>query len=510
MKITERNRGLAWATVLALLAFTRSPTIADDNLDAIKTRLADLEQQNQAMKARLSEMEINANENWLSAARAEQIKGIVRDVLADAKSHESSPNGYGVGYNNGFFIQSDDKNFKLSIGGVLQVRYEMALHHANNAAFISKPLPQGDNENSSGFDIRRARLNFTGTAFSPNLFYRFEGDFFGNATGGFTVTDAYVGYAFSDKIKVRAGAFKTPFTKSEQEYDANLELERPEVNFPFDAQRSLGVSLFGDIIKDKFSYELNANDGSKSNTFRFVDSSSNVTTISSTTTPSYNLDNRLAFYGRLQYAGAGTIKEFYDGGEADLRSDTRPFIWMLGFAGGYESQNSGAAAFPQNSLSVVGLGTTNAQGFAKAYALNGDIFRATLDWSAKWQGLSVNTAAYFQQVNANPFAGSAGAGLPFNTQKTSFFEHGYYAQVGYMLIPRRLEVLGRAGFLLDEGAPTVGQFYTLGVNYYLNGNNAKVLLDINYSPQAAYTDASTLQIANTREVVARIQLQLKF
>ncbi len=270
------------------------------------------------------------------------------------------------------------------------------------------------------------------------------------------------------------------------------------------------MSLFGDIIKDKWGYEVNANDGSKSNTFRFVDSNSNVTTVSSTSTPSFNLDNRLGFYARMQYAGSGKISQFYDGGEADLRTDNREFIWMLGAAGGYESQDSGPAAFPQNSLTIPGIGSGGSSGFTKAYALNGDIFRGTLDWSAKWQGWSFNTAAYFQQVNANPFAGSTTAGLPFNTSHASFFQHAYYGQVGYMIIPAKLQIVARAGALLDEGDPKIAQFYTLGTNYYLYGNNAKVTADVSFTPQAAYTDASTLQITNTQQVVFRLQLQLKF
>jgi hypothetical protein len=79
-----------------------------------------------------------------------------------------------------------------------------------------------------------------------------------------------------------------------------------------------------------------------------------------------------------------------------------------------------------------------------------------------------------------------------------------------MVIPQRLELVGRAGILLDEGDPNIATYYTLGANYFLYGNNAKILADINYVPETAYTDAATLQIANTNEVVLRVQFQLKF
>ena len=511
--MNQREIARTWGVVL-MLAVAATPALAEvsqDDLASLRARLAELEKRDEALRSKVVELESKEDSNWMTQERASQIRSIVEETLADAKSRGQFADGPTVGYNNGFFIQTPDKNFKLTMGGVAQVRYEYALHQTDDARFKTKPLAQGDRENASGFDIRRARLNFTGNAFSPDLFYRFEGDFYGSSTGGFTVTDAYVGYSFSDQYKIRAGAFKTPFTKAELVYDANLQLERSEVNFPFDPQRTLGVSLFGDIIKDHLGYEVNANDGAKSNTLRFVDTNNNVTTVSTTSTPSYNLDNRLSFYSRVQYANdAGTIREFYEGGEADLRRDNSSFIWLLGGAVGYESQNSSGAAFAQSSVTVPGLGSNDSPGYLKAYALNGDLYRATLDWSAKWHGLSVNTAAYFQQTNANPYAGSTTAGLPYNVNKASFFQQGYSAQVGYMIIPQRLELIGRYGVLLDEGDPNIAEYYTLGANYYLYGNNAKILADVNYTPETAYTDAATLQIANTKEIVFRMQLQLKF
>jgi hypothetical protein len=177
---------------------------------------------------------------------------------------------------------------------------------------------------------------------------------------------------------------------------------------------------------------------------------------------------------------------------------------------GYESQNSSGAAFAQNSLTIPGLSAAStSQGYMKAYALNGDVYRATLDWSAKWHGFAVNTAAYFQQVNANPYAGSATAGLPYKNM-SSFFQQGDYVQLGYMIVPQRFELLGRAGILLDEGDSNIAQYYTLGAKYYLYGTNANILADLDYTPQTAYTNATTLQILNTEEIYFRLQLQLKF
>jgi hypothetical protein len=507
-----KNRALSLAlgvAVLTAVSHVASAAVSDSDIAAMKAQLDALAKQNAALQQKVNDLSQKEEGAWLDAQRTEEIKNIVKDVLADAKTHDHDVDGgVKVGYDGGFYIQDPTPNFKLVVGGLLQFRYDYTRNHVNNNAFTTKPLAQGNTENSSGFDIRRARINFSGYAFDPKLFYRFEGDFYGGTGGAFTVTDAYAGYAFNDLFKFRVGSFKVPFSKVELVYDALLEIERPEENFPFDPVRALGASVFGDFIKNKLNYEVNVNDGSKSNTLRYVDAASNVTTITSTNTPAYNLDNRPAFYGRLQYS-PDSIAPFFDGGEADQRKDNDKFIWLLGGAVGYESQNSSGATFAQNTLNVVGIGSNNSPGF-KSYVLNGDIYRATADFSAKWRGLSINSAVYFQQINAEQYAGTTTGGLPYGVGKTSFNQTGYYAQVGYMVIPRTLELIARGGVTLDEGDPNIAEFYALGAVYYFHGNGAKIYADVDYSPEADYTDGATLQIANTQELTLRVQLQLKF
>jgi hypothetical protein len=227
-----------------------------------------------------------------------------------------------------------------------------------------------------------------------------------------------------------------------------------------------------------------------------------------------NLDNRLGYYGRMQWAGSGKLSDFAD--EADLRTDNRTFIWLLGGAMGYESQNATNNAFPSPQNSTVGLGVSNGDGPGFiTYTLNGDVFRGTVDWSAKYQGLSLIASGYFQQFNANPgntsatSPGTVSTG-PFGATDSSFFQWGGYGQVGYFVIPRRLELVGRVGVLGTEGYPNLGEFYTVGANYYLYGHNFKILSDLTYTPEAAYTDAAESLLQNTHDVIGRVQMQLKF
>jgi hypothetical protein len=518
-------------SIRAALAASLLTLISGGAVMAADAPAADVNAELGALKARIAELEKKENENWLTAERTSQIKAIVQDVIADSKTRGNFADGINAGYDNGFFIQTADKNFKLVIGGFVQFRYTYAYYHNsadNTAAFKQAGVSQ---TNASGFDIRRARVSFSGNAFSPDIFYKLEGDFYNgtnlnnaslastttsssasgsssgvqtsSTSGNFIVTDAFLGYRWSDLLKLRAGSFKVPFTKVELMSDTKLDImERPEENTPFDAQRAIGISLFGDIQKDKLGYEVNMDNGSNSNIYR------RVTTANGNTAglANYNYGNRPSFYARVNYAGAGTVSEFYSG-EADLRKNNSDFIWMLGAAGGYESQNSTDYTFVRNTTTVQGIGKNDGPGFASNYVLNGDLFRGTADLSAKWQGWALNSAAYFQQVNANPGANTA---LPYGTDKASFFQSGYYAQLGYMIVPQKLELVGRGGVLLTEGDPNIGEYYTAGANYYLFGNNAKVSADVTYSPEGAFTDAGDGSIQNSHEVLFKLQLQLAF
>jgi hypothetical protein len=511
------TRRAAVAAAVSVLAVTAATKAADAPQD-VSAELA-------ALKARIAQLESQQGDNWMTKERESQIKKVVDDVLKDAKSRGDFLGGAQVGYSSGsgFFIQSPDGNNKLNISGFVQARYEYAYQNAFNGRHFTRTIPaslgssgsgnaavtitQPDPGNSSGFDIRRARVSFSGNIFSKDLTFKLEGDFYGNSTGNFTITDAFVAYRFDDALKVKVGSYKVPFAKAELMSDTVMQFaERPEELVAFDPVRALGVSLYGDLVKDQLSYEFSVNDGGSSNTLRQDD----------TVGLAANLDNRMGYYGRLQWAGAGKISDFAE--EPDLRDDPKDFIWMLGLAGGYESQNATNYSYPspQSSTSIKGLSNAaGTAGFAGNYALNGDVYRATLDWSAKYQGLSVNVAGYFQEINVNPGNVSSTSGTtigygPYGAGKTSFFQWGGYGQIGYFVVPQKLEIVARAGVLGTEGAPNIGQFYTLGANYYVYKHNFKIVGDVTYIPEAPYTDAASSLLQNSQDIVFRLQAQLKF
>jgi hypothetical protein len=86
-------------------------------IDALRAQNADQSRQIQELKA--------ANgEQWLTEQRAEQVRGVVRDVLADSSTRSSLfPSGATAGYDRNFFVASADGNFRFNLEGQIQVRY---------------------------------------------------------------------------------------------------------------------------------------------------------------------------------------------------------------------------------------------------------------------------------------------------------------------------------------------------------------------------------------------------
>ncbi len=510
------SRGNKWllSAAIAAAVLAAAPVFAADTSTSADS---DVQTELQALKAKVAQLEQKEGDNWLTEQRVDQIKAIVQDVIKDSKNRGTfMDSGLTMGYNNGFFIKTEDGNFKAVLNGYIQPRFDLIYNQRPDNHSSASPLSSSRSEdNAAGFDVRRARIKLTGNVFSPNIIYKFYGDFYGgqnytgssgpsDSNGGFTVLEAFVGYNFNDQFKFKVGAMDVPFTKTSREADTNLDLMvRPEVFTAMDGvdtQRTMGAELYGDIIKDTFNYELQMNNGMNSNQNRRPD-------INSTSVA--NLDNRLGFYGRLQFAGSGIIKDFDD--EPDLRKDTSEFIWMVGGGVGYESQNATNNSLPDaQTTATEALGTINSPGFT-TYTINGDIYRATLDFSAKYQGWSFLTAGQFAQTNANPGTGVPGVGaLPYGASNSSFFAQAYYASIGYMLIPKKFEIVGRYGCLLTEGSPNIGEYYTLGANYYLVGNNAKIQADVTYSPEAVQTDTGDTQLQNAQELAFRVQFQVSF
>ena len=96
-------------------------------MDSILGELEQLRDENAKMKLDMDELRAASSDDWLTEQRAEEIRGLVTDVLADADVRANLQGaGMTAGWSEHFFLASSDGRFKLELGGLLQVRYMLS------------------------------------------------------------------------------------------------------------------------------------------------------------------------------------------------------------------------------------------------------------------------------------------------------------------------------------------------------------------------------------------------
>ena len=116
MNLTKQVGLVVGAAALTLTSGSFADTTPEANTD-LKAKL-------DSALARIDQLEAKQNDNWLTEQRADEIRGLVQDVLADADTRASLlAQGMSAGYEDGFVLSSADANFLLRINGQLQTRW---------------------------------------------------------------------------------------------------------------------------------------------------------------------------------------------------------------------------------------------------------------------------------------------------------------------------------------------------------------------------------------------------
>ena len=477
---------ISTAVAAAIIVGVAGPAMAAD--ESVTVQLANLQKQISALNAKVVR---------IKSEQTAAIRKIVDETLAESRRQSAAMDQLSAGYDNGFYLKSG-KDFSLVFNGLLQARYTYS-HVENTIGNAGTALGSHYSGDMNGFGLPNAMLWASGTLFQHVLF-KFGGNFGSTssfntaATGTFQLIDAWAGYSFAPWLNVRAGSMIVPFAPVKTIAN-NGGSEFPDFatsSLPFLPGYGLGADVYGVIGKGKFTYSVMVDNGSNSQ--NLVDSTSPLA--------GTGRDNRLGFYTREQFFGAGKPADFLD--EPDLQWHKK-LVWAVGVGLGYESQNSSATAFPggQSSTKIAGLSTQSSGFLASPYTLNGNVYRATLDFRSKYRGWSLFPAVFYQQINS-------GADVIPGLPTTSVAQYGYYVQTGYFLLPHKLEMAARVGQLFTDGLPNEMEEYTLGLNYYLFGENAKIQSAVNYIPNEAALTNNVGSVANTQDIYGEVQFQLKF
>ncbi len=365
----------------------------------------------------------------------------------------------------GFTFTTPDEKFQLTLGGRMQFRY----------TFMDN---DGTTQDTSQWDAKRIRLIAQGYAYTKDLTYTLEFDPRAYATAANKgLINAWLNYKLIDEAQLMVGQFKSPWSRQELVSDGSLQfVDRSIAVDAFKPSYEIGAMLNGKIASGLAYYYAGIFNGA-----------------GQTSTRSSN-DN--LFVAR---AVVNPLGDFLNT-EADIEMSPKP---LLSIGANYfrNTLNKTSSAVTVPATQVTGMDVTNAPYAASggwlfkdtvasdAFAIKGDkldIDSYGADLAFKWMGISLQGEYLLAQAE------NQRSGRLLRAQ-------GFYAQAGYMLLPKTLEVAFRYSYL-DPNRDVSNDIMTeqIGaVSYYFNKHNLKLQADIgNIHDQAkrAMTDAMQYRV----------------
>ena len=365
-----------------------------------------------------------------------------------------------VGYDGGFLIasqrnqelQASDSPFLMRINGWGQVR-QTTFSSAN-----AKP-------DRNQFQLARARLIFSGSAFTEDFAYFFQFDGRSSSGDNFRLLDYLLTYDLGhhvwglDKgtVGFKAGKYKMPFDMARYLSARELEFnDRSMASTFFDVNRSLAWGLYGRSQRGRIPWNWEA--------ALF----NGLVTGGAETGSSGSLDNNFAYSARAYCYPTG---DWGVGELADFKGHCRLATRVgAGFANS-TIDKSGSTEF--EAVRVVDSGLQLAMVLPDA-ADQYTVSLYSIDASMKYSGWSATFEYYFRQIND-----IQGASVP------DLFDHGHWLQIGKFAVPDRLELLtrwsrvqGNSGTLgtIDQESMEIAT----GFAWYIRDQNAKFTADATF------------------------------
>jgi phosphate-selective porin OprO/OprP len=316
-------------------------------------------------------------------------------------------------------VQGNASEASLIFGGLVQAQFEDG--------------DRGDSRfpatGTDRFLLRRTRLNATGK-FNEDFDFRVEFDLTGSlaaATGlRAQLTDGYLNWNHYSFANIRVGQFKTPFGFEQLYGDPRLlTAERSLVNDRLTLNRQLGAQVWGDFLDKRLTYAVGTFNGNG------VNASSN--------------DN-----SKFLWAGRLTVAPWKD----------KSGSWTVG-ANAFTSEDTALALADLNLDSTPTTADKDGLFTGKRHGYGVDTQVETGPFSLWVEYLKVR----FEPTDARPSA--------------SFDADGGYVQGGWFFIPQKFQlVLKYETFDPNKDVSNDAvSTDTVGLNYYIKGNDLKLMLD---------------------------------
>jgi phosphate-selective porin len=337
-------------------------------------------------------------------------------------------------------VHPGGSEYKLTLGGYIQANVESGDVSAFEGRFGSTAL-------KDRIRLRRARITLTGD-FVEQFDFKIEGDFeqsdglSPSTRTGFSGTDIFINWHQFAEANIKAGQWKAPFGLEQITPDTQIfTIERSLPTGALTPERQIGVMLWGKPLtnilpdqKDLITYYAGIFNGNGRNF-------------------NNNDNNEFMYVGRLEVQ---PFKGKVMNQEASLK-----------LAGDYlfSRDETGTNISPALNLKV------NSDGSLMAYTLPSPDKRNA--WSVDgWLNIGPFDliAEYFSEsVDGRTVNGIA-------PLFANFDPHGWYVQASYFVIAKKLQAVVKWEELIPDQLSNDGiHSITGGLNYYIHGNNVKVM-----------------------------------
>lgn len=360
-----------------------------------------------------------------SATATSEEAAVAVEVPVEEPAAEEAEKTGTAGHKKDFFMQSEDGNFKLAIGGRVQARFTRE----------SEDTDATDAEYGVFFSIPRARIHLKGHAYSKDLKYKFQADF---GKGSAALKDFYMDYRFGDWAHLRVGQDKRPFSRQQITSSGSQQfVDRAITDKAFGNGRDVGLMLHNNYTKaEGVTYAFGVYNGSGD---------------------------------KGQFSGSGEADlttgevEVSDGKFSNVPGEFEPTAvlrlgWNNGAKGYSESDLEGGPL--RYALGASGLVDMNMNSTNDAH------MRAEVDAIFKWEGWSLTGAYYLS---------SAQTGRIYMEDRVKESE-GAHLQAGYV-ISELVEPAVRWATVTSQGATDAEDettnAYTAGLNVFFHGHKLK-------------------------------------
>jgi hypothetical protein len=193
----------------------------------------DVQAELDAMRADLAGIRAAQGERWLTERRAGEIRALVADALADSSARTSwNASGDRIGWDDGFVLRSWDDSFLVRINMLGQGRFVLNNNTQPTGSQPPAAVPDSgtnrNDQNTWGFEVRRAQLFFSGHVTDPSVEYMFgmaqdsQTDPYFLQQRGVGLIYAYVRKRFGDSLSVTVGRQNAPFTSESTLFNAGF------------------------------------------------------------------------------------------------------------------------------------------------------------------------------------------------------------------------------------------------------------------------------------------------